>query len=57
MNKRSIKLDDGSILNRYYDDLNARPRPEAYIEDVEIAHKKNNTDVYVHLRAAAESGW
>ncbi|CAF3422120.1 unnamed protein product [Rotaria socialis] len=57
MDKRSIKLDDGSILNRYYDDLNARPRPEAYIEDVEIAHKKNNTDVYVHLRAAAESGW
>ncbi|CAF1375760.1 unnamed protein product [Rotaria sp. Silwood1] len=57
MNKRSITLDDGTILNRYYDDLNARPRPEAYLEDKEIANKNNSTDIYVHLRAAAESGW
>ncbi|CAF0771866.1 unnamed protein product [Rotaria sordida] len=57
MNKRSIKLDDGTILNRYYDDLNLGPRPEAYLEDKEIANKMNNTDIYAHLRAAAESGW
>lgn len=57
MNKRSVKLDEETILNRYYDDLGTRPRPEAYLEDIEIAHKKNDTDVYVHLRAAAESGW
>ncbi|CAF2872567.1 unnamed protein product [Rotaria sp. Silwood2] len=57
MNKRSITLDDGTILNRYYDDLHTRPRPEAYREDREISNKKNNTDIYVHLRAAAESGW
>ena len=57
MNKRHIILDDGTILNRYYDDLNIRPRPEAYLEDIEVEHKKNNTDVYIHIRAAAESGW
>ncbi|CAF1465675.1 unnamed protein product [Rotaria sordida] len=57
MKKRSIKLDDGTILNRYYDDLNSRPRSEAFIEDIEIGHKINNTNIYIHLRAAAESGW
>jgi alpha,alpha-trehalase len=57
MNKRNITLEDGTILNRYYDDENIRPRPEAYFEDKEIASKRNNTDIYVELRAAAESGW
>ena len=57
MSKRNITLDDGTILNRYYDDFDARPRPEAYFEDVETARQRNNTNVYAHLRAAAESGW
>ncbi|UJR29069.1 hypothetical protein I4U23_010283 [Adineta vaga] len=57
MKKRNITLDDGSILNRYYDDLNDGPRPEAYVEDRETAHKSNDTDIYAHIRAAAESGW
>ena len=57
MTKRAIILDDGMILNRYYDDRSTRPRPEAFLEDTEIARKTNNTDIYVHLRAAAESGW
>jgi alpha,alpha-trehalase len=57
MNKRRVVLDDGTVLNRYYDDTGATPRPEAYLEDKHTADKKNNTDVYVHLRAAAESGW
>ncbi|CAF1187481.1 unnamed protein product [Rotaria sp. Silwood1] len=57
MKKRSITLDDGTILNRYYDDLSSKPRPEAFLEDTEIAHKTNNPNIYVHLRAAAESGW
>ncbi len=56
MTKRNVALDDGIILNRYYDDIN-RPRPEAYAEDIEIADKTNDTNIYIHLRAAAESGW
>jgi len=28
--KRSITLDDGTVLNWYYDELYDRPRPEAY---------------------------
>jgi neutral trehalase len=27
----------GALLNRYYDDMDT-PRPEAYKEDIEIAH-------------------
>jgi alpha,alpha-trehalase len=57
MTKRNITLDDGTILNRYYDDVNTQPRPEAYLEDTETAHQTNATNIYVHLRAAAESGW
>lgn len=56
---RVVKMPDGSILNRYWDDV-ALPRPEAYKEDVELG--KHSTDqlpeeVYRHIRAAAESGW
>jgi alpha,alpha-trehalase len=57
MTKRAVKLDDGTILNRYYDDINNKPRPEAFHEDTETAHKADKKDIYVHLRAAAESGW
>jgi alpha,alpha-trehalase len=57
MKKRAVKLDDGTILNRYYDDISDKPRPEAFLEDSETAHKANNKDIYAHLRAAAESGW
>jgi alpha,alpha-trehalase len=57
MKKRSITLDDGTILNRYYDDLNDKPRPEAFLEDTKTAHKANTTNIYAHLHAAAESGW
>jgi alpha,alpha-trehalase len=57
MKKRSVTLDDGTILNRYYDDLGHKPRPEAFLEDVETARKGNGKDTYLHLRSAAESGW
>ncbi|CAF1220369.1 unnamed protein product [Adineta steineri] len=57
MKKRAITLDDGSILNRYYDDLSSKPRPEAFLEDTETSHKAHTTDIYAHLRAGAESGW
>lgn len=56
--RRVVRLPDGSILNRYYDDFPA-PRPEAYKEDVKLAQEtgRNPEEVYRHLRAAAESGW
>ncbi|MFC6997970.1 alpha,alpha-trehalase TreF [Rufibacter roseus] len=56
--RRVVLLPDKSILNRYWDDEPA-PRPEAYKEDVEVAHLsgRNHERVYRDIRAAAESGW
>jgi alpha,alpha-trehalase len=56
--RRVVRLQDGSILNRYWDD-NPTPRPEAYKEDVEVVHEsgRNPEEVYRHIKAAAESGW
>lgn len=54
-----VKMPDGSVLNRYWDDI-PLPRPEAYKEDVELAEHITDRlpeDVYRHVRAAAESGW
>ncbi|MBP9926716.1 MAG: alpha,alpha-trehalase TreA [Cyclobacteriaceae bacterium] len=55
---RVVRMPDGSILNRYWDENNT-PRPEAYKEDVELAHQSDERpeEIYRHLRAAAESGW
>jgi alpha,alpha-trehalase len=55
---RVVKMPDGSVLNRYWDEYET-PRPEAYKEDVELSHhsKQNPNELYRHLRAAAESGW
>jgi alpha,alpha-trehalase len=55
--RRVVRLSDGNILNRYWDDLET-PRPEAYIEDTHTAAAAENpSHIYRHLRAAAESGW
>jgi alpha,alpha-trehalase len=56
--RRVIKMPDGSILNRHWDDVNA-PRQESYAEDVATAKKYTGNDgkAYVNLRATAESGW
>ncbi len=53
-----IKMPDGSLLNRYYDQA-ATPRQESYIEDIQIAEKSNQPKetVYRNLRSSAESGW
>ena len=55
--RRVYKLKDGSILNRYWDDVGA-PRQESYREDFLTAQKsgRNKIEMYRHLRAAAESG-
>ena len=56
--RRVVRLADGTLLNRYWDDL-AIPRDEAYVEDVATAQQGTRPapEVYRDLRAAAESGW
>ena len=56
--RRVVRLVDGTVLNRYWDDL-AIPRDEAYAEDIETARASGRpvAEVYRDLRAAAESGW
>ncbi len=56
--KRVVLMKDGSILNRYWDNMDT-PRPEAFIEDTHIAKKSGKEPgiIYRHIRAAAESGW
>jgi alpha,alpha-trehalase len=55
--RRVVKMKDGTILNRYWDDSNV-PRQESWKEDFETAarSKRNKIEMYKHLRAGAESG-
>jgi alpha,alpha-trehalase len=58
-NKRVVKLDDGAVLNRYWDDKDT-PRPESWLDDVNTAKSNPNrpaTEIYRDLRSAAASGW
>ena len=57
-NRRAIRVDDGVILNRYWDDKDYA-RPEAYFEDSNVAKRsgKSLEIVQRHLRSACESGW
>lgn len=56
--RRVVRLADGTLLNRYWDDLDI-PRDEAWIEDTATARAgtRPSAEVYRDLRAAAESGW
>jgi len=57
--RRVAQMPDRTLLNRYYDNK-VTPRPESLREDKETAegarHKASDR-VFLHLRAAAESGW
>ena len=55
--RRVVKLKDGTVLNRYWDDA-ATPRPEGFKEDVDVAKRsgRNIQTMYRNLRAGAESG-
>lgn len=56
---RVVRMPDGSLLNRYFDDRDT-PRDESYAEDVATARAagaRAPAEVYRHLRAGAESGW
>jgi alpha,alpha-trehalase len=57
--RRVVRLRDGSLLNRYWDDR-PEPRPESYREDYELAQRVpegQREALYRNIRAAAESGW
>lgn len=57
--RRAVRLPNGALLNRYYDDLD-EPRPESYREDVHTAAalpEARRPQSYRDIRAAAESGW
>lgn len=55
--RRVVRMPNGAILNRYYDD-DVTPRPESHHEDVTTAdHTPEPEKLYTHLRAGAESGW
>ncbi|MET0288982.1 MAG: alpha,alpha-trehalase TreA [Pseudoxanthomonas sp.] len=57
--RRVLKLPDGTVLNRYWDDSD-QPRQEAWIHDLRTAKEarpRPAAEVYRDLRAAAESGW
>jgi alpha,alpha-trehalase len=53
-----IRLHDGTLLNRYWDDR-ATPRDESWRQDVETARQSDRPSdgIYRDLRAGAESGW
>ena len=57
--RRVVRLRDGSLLNRYWDDR-PEPRPESHREDFELGQRVPEAQreaLYRNLRAAAESGW
>ncbi len=58
-NRRVVRMRDGAVLNRYFDDRPA-PRPESYREDFELGEPlpaAKREAFYTNIRAAAESGW
>lgn len=57
--RRVVRLPDGSVLNRYWDD-DPRPRPEAFDEDRALAaglDADRRETLHRNVRAACESGW
>lgn len=56
--RRVVRMPDGAILNRYWDDIPA-PRPESYREDEALGRTLQGAArerLYRNLRAGAESG-
>ncbi len=56
--RRVVRLADGGVLNRYWDDVDA-PRDESWREDSALARSSGgeSLQLYRDVRAAAESGW
>ncbi len=58
-NRRTVRLDNGAPLNRYWSDTN-KPRPESYREDKALFAKvasENKSNIYRNISASCESGW
>ncbi len=58
-NRRAVRMRDGALLNRYWDDR-PEPRPESYREDFLLGAsvpEAKRAPLYRNIRAAAESGW
>ena len=56
-NNRVVRMPDGNLLNRYWDESDL-PRPESYKEDIELATDVDDKgSLFRNLRAACESGW
>lgn len=55
---RVVCMPDGEILNRYFDS-SVTPRQESYKEDYNLGKSSNqpNKELFLNLRAGAESGW
>jgi alpha,alpha-trehalase len=56
--RRVVGMPDGSVLNRYWDDLDT-VRDEAYNTDLELARDSHRDmpQLFRDIRAACESGW
>jgi alpha,alpha-trehalase len=56
--KHVVRLPDGNVLNRYWDERQT-PREEGYLEDVVTAQGSARApqEIYRELRAGAASGW
>ena len=57
--RRVVQMPNGLLLNRYFDDK-VTPRPESLHEDIITSREAPDREadrVFLHLRAAAESGW
>jgi alpha,alpha-trehalase len=56
--RRVVAMDDGSLLNRYWDDRDT-PRDESFREDTDLARASGREphQLFRDIRAAAESGW
>ena len=57
--RRVVRMADGAVLNRYWDDRPA-PRPESYREDFELGQtvpEAQREALFRNIRATAESGW
>ncbi len=59
--RRIVRLRDGSVLNRYWDDRDPPdPRPESFRPDYQLGQtlpEARREALYRNLRATAESGW
>ncbi|EOS92952.1 alpha,alpha-trehalase TreA [Erwinia tracheiphila] len=57
--QRAVKLKDGTLLNRYWDDRDV-PRTESWMDDISTAKQagtRNKSELWRDLRAGAASGW